>query len=39
MIDTGDTAISVDEPSSAVGVPTLQDMSIPASEYGVEIPF
>ena len=34
-----DTAIPVDEPSAAVGVPTLQDMSVPAGEYGVEIPF
>ena len=33
-----DTSISLDE-STSVGVPTLQDMSIPADDYGVEIPF
>ena len=34
-----DTAIPLDEPAASVGVPTLQDMSISAGEFGVEIPF
>ena len=33
------TAIPLDVPAASVGVPTLQDMSISSSDFGVEIPF
>ena len=33
------TAIPLDETNTSVGVPTLQDMSIAAGDFGPEIPF
>ncbi len=33
------TAIPLDEAPTSVGVPTLQDMSIAADSFGIEIPF
>ena len=34
-----DTTIPLDAPAASVGVPTLQDMSVSSSDFGVEIPF
>jgi len=37
--DIASTAIPLDEAPASVGVPTLQDMSIAADSFGLEIPF
>lgn len=37
--DAGSAAIPFPETAASIGVPALQDMSIAADDYGVEIPF
>lgn len=37
--DAGSAAIPFTETTAPIGVPALQDMSIAADDYGVEIPF
>ena len=37
--DAGSAAIPFPETTASIGVPALQDMSISAEAYGVEIPF